>query len=276
MFQEIFNDIWNVLIQWVLISKIVLWKFRSPLGFQLPMWEFTWECGGSFPHILLHSWKHEMWLLGSLLAHTFASLCIGCDNIYFSFKKLVTTFSFSSLRVVFKVLLGLNLTNEKKSLDMVLPFYFHLNLAQIIYLVALTSFMSWILLLRFITFIVVPHYVMVFVGLLCLFKFVLQLCFFSPKNRQFCVCKYFKKKLWPSSTLWKMSHLLVGQAKCFHFFSFASSKWWTFIFQNECLGVASIRSTTQGSRRWYDLTPSPFVAYWRSWLDLPQGKLLGM
>ncbi len=40
----------------------ILWKFGSPSGFQLPKWELTWECGGSFPHILLHSSKHEMWL----------------------------------------------------------------------------------------------------------------------------------------------------------------------------------------------------------------------
>jgi hypothetical protein len=32
---------------------------------------------GSFPHTLLHSREYEMWLLGSLLAHTFASPCLG-------------------------------------------------------------------------------------------------------------------------------------------------------------------------------------------------------
>jgi hypothetical protein len=29
-----------------------------------PKWEFPWECEGSFPRILLHSRKHEMWLPG--------------------------------------------------------------------------------------------------------------------------------------------------------------------------------------------------------------------
>jgi hypothetical protein len=43
---------------------IALWKFGSPLGFQLPKGEFTWECEGSFPHTLLHSREHKMWLPG--------------------------------------------------------------------------------------------------------------------------------------------------------------------------------------------------------------------
>jgi hypothetical protein len=39
-----------------------LWRFRSSSGLQLPKWEFTWDYGGSFFHILLHSQEHEMWL----------------------------------------------------------------------------------------------------------------------------------------------------------------------------------------------------------------------
>jgi hypothetical protein len=35
-------------------------SLKIPLGLQLPKWEPTWECVGSFPHTLLHSWKHEM------------------------------------------------------------------------------------------------------------------------------------------------------------------------------------------------------------------------
>jgi hypothetical protein len=46
------------------------------LGLQLPKWEIIWECGGSFPHTPLHSREHKMWLLGSFLAHTFASPCL--------------------------------------------------------------------------------------------------------------------------------------------------------------------------------------------------------
>jgi hypothetical protein len=32
---------------------------------------------GSFPHILLHSREHEMWLPGLILARTLASRCLG-------------------------------------------------------------------------------------------------------------------------------------------------------------------------------------------------------
>jgi hypothetical protein len=64
MFQELCNDIRNFSIQWILTPTITLWRFGSPLGLQLPKWELTWECGGSFPHTLLHFREHEMWLLG--------------------------------------------------------------------------------------------------------------------------------------------------------------------------------------------------------------------
>jgi len=36
-------------------------KFTGTLTLK---WEFIWECEGSFPHTLLHSQEHEMWLLG--------------------------------------------------------------------------------------------------------------------------------------------------------------------------------------------------------------------
>jgi len=76
-FQELFNDIREALIQWVLAPVIVLWRFRSPSKLQFPKWELTWECEGSFPHTLLLSWEHEMWLLGSFLARTFPNLYLG-------------------------------------------------------------------------------------------------------------------------------------------------------------------------------------------------------
>jgi hypothetical protein len=60
-------------IQWVLTPIIAFWRFRNPLGLQFPKWEFIWECGGSFPHTLLHSQEHEMWFSCSLLARTFVS-----------------------------------------------------------------------------------------------------------------------------------------------------------------------------------------------------------
>ncbi len=58
----------EISIQWVLPPEISLWKFRNPSRFQLPKWEPTWECGGSFPHIFLHSWELEMWLLGFIFS----------------------------------------------------------------------------------------------------------------------------------------------------------------------------------------------------------------
>jgi hypothetical protein len=60
-----------------LTLAIAFWKFENPLRLQLPKWRLPWECEGSFPHILLHSQKHEMWFPGSLLAYTFASPCFG-------------------------------------------------------------------------------------------------------------------------------------------------------------------------------------------------------
>jgi hypothetical protein len=59
---------------------IALWRFGSPLKLQLPNWEFSLGvCGGSFPHALLHSWEHEMWFSGFILARNFASLCFGYE-----------------------------------------------------------------------------------------------------------------------------------------------------------------------------------------------------
>jgi hypothetical protein len=50
-----------------LTLEIIIWKFKSSSGFQLPKWEPTWECVSSFPHTFLHSRKHEMWFLGFTL-----------------------------------------------------------------------------------------------------------------------------------------------------------------------------------------------------------------
>jgi hypothetical protein len=58
------NGIKNFSIQWILTFEIILWKFKSPLGLQLPKWEPTLKCVGSFPHTFLHSCEHEMWLSG--------------------------------------------------------------------------------------------------------------------------------------------------------------------------------------------------------------------
>jgi hypothetical protein len=73
------NDIRNSTIQWGLTLVIILWKFKSPSGLQLQKWELIWECEGSFPHTLLHSWEHEMWLLGFPLGPHLSSPCLGCE-----------------------------------------------------------------------------------------------------------------------------------------------------------------------------------------------------
>jgi hypothetical protein len=69
------------------------WPLQSPfenskvhLRLQLPKWEFTWECEGSFLHTLLHFREHEMWLPSFLLAHNLASPCLGREP-----KARVTT-----------------------------------------------------------------------------------------------------------------------------------------------------------------------------------------
>jgi len=47
---------------------------RIPPALQLPKWELSWECEGSFPHTL-RNMKCDSW--ASLLASTLASPCFG-------------------------------------------------------------------------------------------------------------------------------------------------------------------------------------------------------
>jgi hypothetical protein len=63
-------------------------NIQESIRIPTPKWELTWECGGSFPHTLLHSREHEMPLSSSLLAYTFASPCLGREP-----KVRVVTFS---------------------------------------------------------------------------------------------------------------------------------------------------------------------------------------
>jgi hypothetical protein len=72
-----FNDVRNSSIQWVLTLAIALWRFRIPSGLQFPKWELTWECGGSFPHTLLHFREHEMWFPTFIFGSHLASPCFG-------------------------------------------------------------------------------------------------------------------------------------------------------------------------------------------------------
>ncbi len=107
MFQKLSNDIMKSSIQWVLTPIITLWKFRSPLRLQFPKWEFTWECGGSFPHTLLHSREHEMLLMCFTLG---PNLCKplpwsraqgeGCDN---KWMMKIPTLKNANLNVFLKI-----------------------------------------------------------------------------------------------------------------------------------------------------------------------------
>jgi hypothetical protein len=74
--------------QWVLGLAMFLWKFKSQSGLQLLKWEFIWECGGSFPHTIVHYQEHEMWFPGFPLGpHPCKPLLwlrsqgLGCNNL---------------------------------------------------------------------------------------------------------------------------------------------------------------------------------------------------
>jgi hypothetical protein len=73
-----------------LTPGIALWRFGNPLGFELPKWEFTCECEGSFLCTLFHSREHEMWLPGLVLARTFANPCLGHEPKARVATKLMT------------------------------------------------------------------------------------------------------------------------------------------------------------------------------------------
>jgi len=144
----------------------------------------------------------------------------------------------------------------------VLPFYFHLNRAQILYLVAFTSFRLGFSSLGPPRFIVVPHYAKIFAGLLFLFQLVLQLCLlFSPKINNSVFANIFIK-FYDLPQLCEKCHIFwLGKPNILIFFPLLLQSDGHSFSKMNALGVASIKSTTQEIGRWYDLTPSPFVAY---------------
>jgi hypothetical protein len=77
-FQYLSNYIKNSSRRWVLTLAISLWKFGSPLGVQLPKWEFTWDVS-VHSHVVSHSRV-------SLLACSLANPCLGHEP-----KAKVTT-----------------------------------------------------------------------------------------------------------------------------------------------------------------------------------------
>jgi hypothetical protein len=70
-----------------LTLAIIILKFKSPLGLQLPKWKLPWKCEGSFLHTFLHS-------QASFLAYNLASLCLGREP-----KARVATHAMGSIIV---------------------------------------------------------------------------------------------------------------------------------------------------------------------------------
>jgi len=52
-------------------------KIWKSIGIPTPKMGVHLGCEGSFPHILLHSREHEMWLSGSILARAFTNPYLG-------------------------------------------------------------------------------------------------------------------------------------------------------------------------------------------------------
>jgi hypothetical protein len=77
-FNTFSNDINKFSIWWVFTPTIALWKFESPLGFQLPKWEFTWSVRVHSLTLfcILGSTRCDSW--ASFLTRKLASPCFGC------------------------------------------------------------------------------------------------------------------------------------------------------------------------------------------------------
>jgi hypothetical protein len=58
---------------WIFDPWDRLLKIRESTGIPTPKVELPWECEGSLPLTLLHSWEHAEWLPGSLLARNLAN-----------------------------------------------------------------------------------------------------------------------------------------------------------------------------------------------------------
>jgi hypothetical protein len=100
----------NSSIQWVLILEIIFWKYESLSKVQLPKWESTWECVGSFPRNLLHS-RDCKCDFRTLSTHTFPSPCLGCEP-----KAKVATSSYFSLQFPYIIFSSFSSCSPKLSL----------------------------------------------------------------------------------------------------------------------------------------------------------------
>jgi hypothetical protein len=53
-------------------------KIQESIGSPIPKMRVHFRVWRFIPHTCLHSWEHEMWFLGSILARTFANPYLGC------------------------------------------------------------------------------------------------------------------------------------------------------------------------------------------------------
>ncbi len=118
-----------------MIFEFFFWKFGTPYGFQLPKWESTWECVGSFPHIpgnanvtprlharpapfhafalvaipRLGSWHSQNKMSGSKL-YPFGSTSCMSENMYFVWREgVVLEIAFPSLVFLKRCVRNLNI-----------------------------------------------------------------------------------------------------------------------------------------------------------------------
>jgi hypothetical protein len=78
---------------WPLQNSMGSWSHFgnwSPSGLQFPKWKLVLECEGSFPHTLLHSREHEVWLSDFLLAYNLANPCFG-RNLRLRLRHYITS-----------------------------------------------------------------------------------------------------------------------------------------------------------------------------------------
>jgi hypothetical protein len=79
-----------------------LLKIRKSIGTLTPKVRAHLGVWGSFPHIFLHSPKHEMWFPSSFLARIFVSLCLGRKP-----NAKVTIIHYEFLLILQKIILTL-------------------------------------------------------------------------------------------------------------------------------------------------------------------------
>jgi hypothetical protein len=93
-FQNLFNDIRNFSIQWVLTFVVALWKFKNPPKLQFPKWEFNLGMKGFIPShfpTLLKTWNLTL-ELHSWLAPLQTLTLVASPKLKLQFIKYKWTF----------------------------------------------------------------------------------------------------------------------------------------------------------------------------------------